>query len=213
MTSPGDTAEEVPTIEAAKEAYEKSWGEASEAARKAIKFIMEHCYVTLETRAKDDKLFQSCQSCYIKFLGENIFCRDTAAIMDCIRFYSDLENIIHNQSNDGAHRKKRQRVLRKDTEDKIARFYFNTLSWMRKLMQKDPKAFRERMKSHAEKVFEGGTRAVLDNIPAPSRVNVCPTNLRQAEEEENYQCDENFDFFSSAPLVVVDYSDVTTIAM
>ena len=38
-------------------------------------------------------------------------------------------------------------------------------------------------------------------------------NLRQAEEEDNYQCDENFDFFSSAPLVVVDYSDVTTIAM
>ena len=203
----------MPTFEAAREAYEKSWDEASPSARKAIKFILNHCYVTLETRAKDDKLFQSCQSCYIKFLGENIFCRDTAAIMVCLRFYSDLENIIHNKSTDGAHRKKRQRVLRKDTEDKIARFYFNTLSWMRKLMQKDPKAFRERMKSHAEKVFEGRPRAVLDNIPAPSRVNVCPTNLRQAEEEENYQCDENFDFFSSAPLVVVDYSDVTTIAM
>ena len=151
-------------------------------------------------------MFQSAKCCYLTFLGTNKFCVVVATILMCITHYSNLDNIIHN--NNCTHRKKRQRVLRKDTEEKIAKTYYRMLTWIINLVKTD-KEFPARLREWQTHCFKGSPRQYKDPGNGPNRVETVPAEHRtqrhtggEAPDPELalFQTEANFDFFSNNPL-------------
>ena len=196
----------VPTIEVAKQAFETKWENASDPVKGAMKFMLVHAFPVFSPRTKDMKLFRAARGCYLKFLGKPEFCYVVATMLMCVSHYSCLDNIIHNASG-ATHRKKRQRVLRKGTEEKIAKTYYRLLTWIRNLV-KDDNEFPNRLREWQKKTFVGSTRELKESDGSSGRTETCPKEHRQVAhtcdesdpELEIFQKEQDFDFFAANPL-------------